>query len=443
MYVGADVGQVHGFHGQLEVPPPSADLHRFEARMRLDEHSDWLSVSLSQFLPQGASLRNTDWAYGVAVYTGPDTRLGRNRRQPPSKVTSSDRLINRFSAIVFALQLVIVLSLGLTGGLWEGLREPDHWYLGDPDEPWWRYMLPVLRFLVITSALIPISLKVTLDVVKFAYAQFINADRALADPITGQHSFAASTALAEQLGQIDCVFADKTGTLTENRMLLQSCCVGERLFSMQDADPSLDEALLRHDAPVVDFFRCLALCHGVVPAPAPESVAALVYRSSSPDEKALVEAAAARRVVFLRREPQQLEISCMGQPERYEILHTLEFTSERRRMSVLLRALDGGHVLLLCKGADDALFPRLAPGQEAKRDAVRRHVETFARAGLRTMLVAQRHVAPDELRVWNEAFREASTRLEGREAALAEASLSSLSLSLSTRVLCIAQLFVR
>ncbi|KAJ1473407.1 hypothetical protein T484DRAFT_1836350 [Baffinella frigidus] len=90
-------------------------------------------------------------------------------------------------------------------------------------------------------------------------------------------------------------------------------------------------------------------------------------------------------------------VDVAGQHESYTIVRELEFTSERKRMSVVLREDRTGELVLLCKGADESVRHILAPGQEVMDEVTSQHIEDFARSGLRTLLVCHRRVSRQEM----------------------------------------------
>ena len=147
---------------------------------------------------------------------------------------------------------------------------------------------------------------------------------------------------------------------------------------------------------LVRFFTTLALCHTALisanaDAPVPR------YSSQSPDETALVLAAAEVGFVFRGRERTTclLRTPVSGDAlERYELLHVLEFNSARKRMSVLVRR-EGAHegVLLLTKGAESVIFDRIAPGQDELRGITDEHLADFANEGLRTLTLAYKPIS--------------------------------------------------
>lgn len=154
------------------------------------------------------------------------------------------------------------------------------------------------------------------------------------------------------------------------------------------------------------FFSVLALCHTVIASVDPHT-GAIEYKAQSPDEAALVQAAADMGFIFHGRDRETLTIqtpfSGVGDiegdgMERYELLNILEFTSSRKRMSVVLRKLDtdDARIFLLCKGADNVIFERLKPGNpemdELKR-TTERHLDDFASQGLRTLTLAYKVVS--------------------------------------------------
>lgn len=112
-----------------------------------------------------------------------------------------------------------------------------------------------------------------------------------------------------------------------------------------------------------------------------------IYRAASPDEKALVEQAARWRWIFSAKNGNVLTVTENGRKEQYTILDVLAFSSERMRMSVLARA-PSGSILMLCKGADEVIFQRLAAGQDEAVHQTKEAVSAFASEGLRTLCFA-------------------------------------------------------
>lgn len=161
------------------------------------------------------------------------------------------------------------------------------------------------------------------------------------------------------------------------------------LESSIQADPESGNAA--HARSLNGFFTVLALCHTVLTAVDPET-GALEYKAQSPDEAALVQAAADVGFVFRGRDSDVLMLQTPfgDEVERYELLNILEFTSARKRMSVVLRKLDGqdGRLFLLSKGADNVIFERLKAGGEELKSTTEKQLGEFASDGLRTLTLA-------------------------------------------------------
>ena len=218
---------------------------------------------------------------------------------------------------------------------------------------------------------------------------------------------ASNTAIAEDLGQIEYVFTDKTGTLTENIMVFKQCTIGSYLFGSNDAnyaaiqDEKLTQFIQANKVPQVrNFFRSLALCHSVVPIANPRSANIPIYRGSSPDEEALVEAAAELGFVFSSKSVDTLNINVLGNLELYKVLQVFEFSSDRKRMSVLVRQiLNGGRlgkISLFTKGADDVIFAACHKHDGKLLKDTNIHLEAFAEVGYRTLCVAMREISEME-----------------------------------------------
>jgi len=139
------------------------------------------------------------------------------------------------------------------------------------------------------------------------------------------------------------------------------------------------------------FFTALSLCHTVLTAVDPKT-GALTYKAQSPDEEALVHAAAAVGYIFRGRDRDVLHLQTpfSDELEHYQLINILEFTSVRKRMSVIVKKLDEGddRLFLLTKGADNVIFERLKPGGEDLKKLTEDHLDSFANEGLRTLTLA-------------------------------------------------------
>jgi phospholipid-transporting ATPase len=143
----------------------------------------------------------------------------------------------------------------------------------------------------------------------------------------------------------------------------------------------------------------------------------LVYNAASPDERALVEGAQKFGYIFLSRTPTTVLISIQGEERTYDVLNLIEFTSTRKRMTVILKCPDG-KIRLYCKGADSVILERIttkSSREEAELRATQEHLDFFASEGLRTLCVAMKILSESEHHEWNLGFQNAVTTIHDRE----------------------------
>lgn len=217
------------------------------------------SVALGpdQLLLRGAMLRNTQWIFGIVIYTGHDTKLMQNNTTTaPLKRSTIDRLINTQILMLFFILLLLCILSAIFNVIWTNANKDGLWYLGlqgkcthacthriyfaeileifiylfIAEEITKNFAFNLLTFIILFNNLIPISLQVTLEVVRFVQATFINMDIEMYHAETDTPAMARTSNLNEELGMVTYVFTDKTGTLTKNVMEFKRCSVGGKLY---------------------------------------------------------------------------------------------------------------------------------------------------------------------------------------------------------------------
>ncbi|XP_043112706.1 probable phospholipid-transporting ATPase IA isoform X6 [Puntigrus tetrazona] len=414
-----DIDSLMRLSGRMECESPNRHLYEFVGNIRLDGHST-VPLGPDQILLRGAQLRNTQWVHGIVVYTGHDTKLMQNSTSPPLKLSNVERITNFQILVLFGCLLAISLVCSIGQTIWKYQYGNDAWYMDLNYGGAANFGLNFLTFIILFNNLIPISLLVTLEVIKFVQAFFINWDTDMLYEVTNTPAMARTSNLNEELGQVKYIFSDKTGTLTCNVMQFKKCTIagvayGHSSQSTEETgfnDPSLLENLQSNHptaSVIQEFMTMMAICHTAVPERTDNKI---VYQAASPDEGALVRAAQNLGFVFSGRTPDCVIVESYGEEEKYELLHVLEFTSARKRMSVIMRT-PSGKIRLYCKGADTVIYERLADSSRYK-DITLKHLEQFATEGLRTLCFAVVDISESSYQQWLEVYHRASTSLQNR-----------------------------
>ncbi|KAM4051287.1 phospholipid-transporting ATPase 11C-like isoform 3-T3 [Anomaloglossus baeobatrachus] len=420
----------------IECEQPQPDLYKFVGRMNIHTNQEVKARSLGpdNLLLKGATLKNTKWIYGVAVYTGMETKMALNYQGKSQKRSAVEKSINAF-LIVYLFILVSKASICTTlKYVWQS--NPAN------DEPWYnektrkekesfkilKIFTDFLSFMVLFNFIIPVSMYVTVEMQKFLGSFFIAWDKEMYDEEMKEGALVNTSDLNEELGQVEYVFTDKTGTLTENSMEFIECCIdGYKYNDTGDGESETDGPAGIYGKASQDreelFLRALCLCHTVqlrdecqTDGPDLSSENKCSYISSSPDEIALVTGAKKYGFTYMGTENDVMRVKNQkNEMEVYELLHVLNFDPVRRRMSVLVRT-NTGKIFLFCKGADSSVFHRVA------RDEIERikvHVEQNALEGYRTLCVAYKELSQEEYDKMNKELDEAKMALHEREEKLA------------------------
>ncbi|XP_059233880.1 phospholipid-transporting ATPase IH isoform X5 [Mustela nigripes] len=439
---------IDGLHATIECEQPQPDLYKFVGRINVySDRSDPVVRPLGSenLLLRGATLKNTEKVFGVAIYTGMETKMALNYQSKSQKRSAVEKSMNVFLIVYLCILISKALINTVLKYVWQS--EPFR------DEPWYnqkteserqrnlllRALTDFLAFMVLFNYIIPVSMYVTVEMQKFLGSYFITWDEEMFDEDTGEGPLVNTSDLNEELGQVEYIFTDKTGTLTENNMEFKECCIEGHVYvphavcngqvlpgaagiDMIDSSPG-PGAREREEL----FFRALCLCHTIQvkddddvdgPRKSPDGGKSCVYISSSPDEVALVEGVQRLGFTYLRLKDGYMEIlNRENGVERFELLEILSFDSVRRRMSVIVKSITG-EIYLFCKGADSSIFPRVIEG---KVDQIRARVERNAVEGLRTLCVAYKRLAPEDYEGICTLLQAAKVALQDREKKLAEA----------------------
>jgi len=470
----------------LECEPPHANLYAYSAVARWTQHDPKHPdqppremaepVSINNVLLRGCTLRNTEWVVGVVAFTGEETKIMLNSGITPSKRAKISKNLNWNVGynfiILFCLCLVAAIVEGTTWG--RAHESLDYFEFGSyGGTPGLNGFITFWAAIILFQNLVPISLYISLEIIRTVQAFFIYSDAYMYYAKLDYPCTPKSWNISDDLGQIEYVFSDKTGTLTQNVMEFKKATINgqpygeaytealagmqkrqginveeegakareqiarDRVLMIQQARKIHDNPYLRDDeltfvapnyiadlsgeagqaqkAACEQFMLALALCHTVVTERTPGDPPRIEYKAQSPDEAALV--ATARDVGFtvIGRSNDGIIVNCLGEEREYTVLNLLEFNSTRKRMSAIMRMPDG-KIILFCKGADSIIYSRLKKGEQSElRKATAEHLEMFAREGLRTLCIAQRELGEEEYQKWNVEHDVAASAVQDRE----------------------------
>uniref|UniRef100_A0A8C0BU16 Phospholipid-transporting ATPase n=1 Tax=Buteo japonicus TaxID=224669 RepID=A0A8C0BU16_9AVES len=434
-----DTSKLARFDGEVICEPPNNKLDKFGGMLYWKENK--YPLSNQNMLLRGCVLRNTEWCFGLVIFAGPDTKLMQNSGRTKFKRTSIDRLMNTLVLWIFGFLVCMGVILAIGNAIWEHeVGVCFQIYL-----PWdegvhsafFSGFLSFWSYIIILNTVVPISLYVSVEVIRLGHSYFINWDKKMYCAKRRTPAEARTTTLNEELGQVEYIFSDKTGTLTQNIMVFSKCSVNGHSYGecrapgpepvdfsfnpladprFQFWDPSLLEAVNLGDPHVHEFFRLLSLCHTVMSEE--KSEGELYYKAQSPDEGALVTAARNFGFVFRSRTPKTITVHELGRAITYQLLAILDFNNIRKRMSVIVRSPEG-KIRLYCKGADTILLERLHPINQDLTNVTTDHLNEYAGEGLRTLVLAYKDLEESYYEDWSERLHRAGSAPEAREDYLA------------------------
>ncbi|KAI8270562.1 putative phospholipid-transporting ATPase [Colletotrichum sp. SAR11_239] len=475
----------------LTTEDPNADLYRFDSKLTVDDLTRPLTIN--EVIYRGSTIRNTSCAVGIVINTGEECKIRMNaNKSTKPKRPALESMTNKI--VVFLMMYVLLSSAIATVAyvVWKDKQERFAWYLENTSIP---FLDIFAGFIIMFNNVIPLSLYVGLEAIKLGQMNLIGNDLDMYHKETDTTAGVNNTNNLDDLGQISYVFSDKTGTLTDNIMKLRRINIAgtswlHRMdlaadsdeFGDQAADLTTDDMLeyirARPNSPfatkAMRYILAMALCHTCLPERNEDGE--MDFQASSPDELALVRGARDLGFVVTQRSSQSVTVQMphvdgSSSQTIYEILDVIEFSSKRKRMSIVVRCPDG-RLWLICKGADSIILPRLrsAPsdmtgasssnegGFKGARTISARwsthktpqfeetiaelgdmddrseyndaqnirqcfaRIDEYATKGLRTLIYAGRFLDPAEYHNWKQRYLEAETSLENRQQRIEDVS---------------------
>lgn len=419
--------KIQPLDAKIVANPPSDNIYDFCGYFEVQD------IHENKILKEPLGLEHTMWAntsltsgkiIGIVTYTGKETRISMNSRKPRTKVGIFDNEINNLSKLDFLFMVLASLHLLFLNGFGSG------WYV------------IFSRYILLLSWIIPISMRVNLDLAKAVFSYNINRD----PEIPG--SVARNSNIPEELGRVKYLLTDKTGTLTQNDMIFKKIVTEQSLYSEENV-PELKKLIKKncdkYDGPCAsendlldktqnvskktvtkktrretefvlrDFITALAICHNVTPS-IDEGVK--IYQASSPDEVALVKFAESLNMTLKERNQEEITIETpSGNLEKYKILALFPFSSDTKRMGILVRYLGTNKIIFYLKGADSIIQTKV---KKVYKPIVQDECENLAREGLRTLVVAQKVLTEEDYNDWKGEFEKATLALIHRHEMIRE-----------------------
>ncbi|KAJ5053830.1 uncharacterized protein L3040_000121 [Drepanopeziza brunnea f. sp. 'multigermtubi'] len=383
----------------IDSEPPQANLYQYSAVTRWtqrdskdpDSPGEEMAepVSINNMLLRGCNLRNTEWVLGVVIFTGFDTKIMINSGITPSKRSRISRELNWNVIYNFIILVFMCLASGIYMGVYWGKSGTSIVYfefgsIAD-GKPALDGFITFWAAIILFQNLVPISLYISLEVIKTCQAFFIYSDSEMYYEKLDYPCTPKSWNISDDLGQIEYIFSDKTGTLTQNVMEFKKATIngvpyGEAYTEAQAGmqkrqgidvekegarareeiaqarvkmiadirklhnNPYLHDSDLTFVAPdfITDmaghsgpeqqnaneqFMLALALCHTVIAEMSPGDPPKIEFKAQSPDEAALVATARDVGYTVLGNSTDGIRLNIQGEDKSFKVLNTLEFNS--------------------------------------------------------------------------------------------------------------------
>ena len=401
-----DINDLLDYNWRVLVDEPNDQIYSFKGSFYCEDEYEYSPIDLNQTVWANMKM-NSNEAHCLVIYTGKETRMSKNSNKSIAKKGKTDEETDGIIKVLFVF--LIVLSFGFF--FLAKQYNSDYWYV------------ILIKCFVLFSTIIPNSIKVNQEFAKFKFCTSINNDKSIKGTIVRNSS------IPEELGRIQYLLTDKTGTLTQNQMILKRlhaklCCFGSGEFS--ELKRECRKAYNKRNSVISNegFYTaeqrelikncllCFVLCNNVFPKFIGEERS---LQASSPDEIALVEFAERTGFKLLSRSIDKITIiTPEKKAETYTVLDNFPFKSETKKMGIILRNESTKEILFFVKGADIVIQEKVNFDDKL---FIEEEANKLSREGLRTLAMCVKHVDQKEYSQFKKNMKEASKDLRNREQA--------------------------
>lgn len=225
--------------GEVVCDAPNSELYKFDGKADLifNNQSKTLSYNQKNILLKGSRLKNTQWVIGFVCYVGHDGKLIKNTRSAKNKLSVIENLVSKLVVYIIYSQAVFCISSAILQIIFYNKNVRDNPFLpylvtsvvGDG-------IIAYFTYLMLLNTMVPISLIITLEIVKIFQGYFMTVDAGLYCTKKRIFPKIGSVSINEELGQVTHIFSDKTGTLTNNKMKFRYCVIGDTAYEMNSKE---------------------------------------------------------------------------------------------------------------------------------------------------------------------------------------------------------------
>ncbi|CAD8186772.1 unnamed protein product [Paramecium octaurelia] len=401
-------GKFSDLAGELQCDKPNNRIHKFQGMLQVDLKQ--YPISNNNILLRGTTIKNTKWVVGLVVYTGHDCKIIKSQGKMRYKTTHIERALNIIVIVILILQAGACIALSFfTAYNYNPLNfegKPQFIYIYPDQDKYGPVVTAVISYFsnfLLLNSMVPISLIISLETLKYLQTTWMEFDDQMQSE--NQPFRVLNTMIHEELGKIEYVFTDKTGTLTSNNMEFRQCCIKGIAYSNEDLLEIFKSDNIMNDLELdkyINFFLCIIICHNVIVDDKLNE-----FQGSSPDEVALVKAAYNHGFKFLKRTNNSIFIKVREQLLVYEYICEFEFTSDRKRMSMVVKDMQTEQLLLFCKGADNIIWRRLdmRKHQEQELQMSQVSLKKYSKEGLRTLCMTYKQLDEIQFQDWQKQYR--------------------------------------